>query len=177
MEAIVKLVNDRGNSNRKHLCIASVLHYSMLLLVLLFVSLTLCCHPECRWACDDPVCPAVCRSICEEPVCETTCTRGPITQCHPPVCTVRCPVDQCEADACPACETVCDPLVCTTVDAPCKIRCQATECSWKCHLPSNCQRPHCVLQCEKPACEHVPASATTLTIPISLLLLIVGTMH
>ena len=28
------------------------------------------CHPECRWQCDDPVCPAVCHPVCERPKCQ-----------------------------------------------------------------------------------------------------------
>ena len=31
------------------------------------------CHPECRWQCDDPVCPAVCHPVCERPKCQIHC--------------------------------------------------------------------------------------------------------
>ena len=101
------------------------------------------CHPECRWACDDPVCLAECKIWTEPPVC--VCENPLIT----PVCRVECPADQCESDACPSCETRCDP------NTACgNILCEAPVANWACRKPSNCSLPRCELVCEQPACEY-----------------------
>jgi hypothetical protein len=101
------------------------------------------CHPECRWACDDPVCLAECTSFTEPPVC--TCENPLIT----PVCRVECPPDQCEAESCPNCVTLCDP------NTACgNILCEAPVAYWACRKPRNCPLPTCELQCEQPACEY-----------------------
>jgi len=44
-----------------------------MLLLLFLPLLALSAHPQCRYACDDPVCPAVCRHVCEEPKCQIQC--------------------------------------------------------------------------------------------------------
>ncbi len=31
------------------------------------------CHPQCKWQCDDPQCPAVCHPVCERPKCQMQC--------------------------------------------------------------------------------------------------------
>merc|ERR1712086_683516 len=86
------------------------------------------CHPQCKWLCDDPVCP------------------------------VRCPKEMCEMDDCPACETVCRPAVCrTTRTAPepnCAPLCEKTKCAWKCKTPTLCPKPKCQLTCEQPGCSE-----------------------
>jgi len=119
------------------------------------------CHPECRWQCDDPVCPAKCHPVCERPKCqiqceETACARCKV-HCDKPKCNVRCPKDMCEKHDCPKCETVCSPANCrTSCIAPepvCTPMCEETKCDWKCKKPNLCPRPKCELVCDKPACE------------------------
>ena len=101
------------------------------------------CHPECRWACDDPVCLADCTYVAEDPVC--TCSNPGRT----PQCYVRCPPDQCESENCPTCETICEPsTACGT------ITCEQTVAAWACRKPTNCAPPQCELVCELPACEY-----------------------
>merc|ERR1719198_2939911 len=76
------------------------------------------CHPECKWQCDDPSCPAVCHPVCERPKCEISCEETPCAKCtihcERPVCSVRCPKDMREKEGCPKCETVCSPAKCHT---------------------------------------------------------------
>jgi len=124
------------------------------------------CHPQCKWQCDDPSCPAVCHPICERPKCEmrceeTTCAKCTV-HCEKPVCTIRCPKDQCEKEGCPKCESVCKPAQChTSCAAPepkCSPVCEELSCNNKCARPTNCAKPKCELQCEKAACEE-PAAA------------------
>jgi hypothetical protein len=148
---------------------------------LLFVALALCivlvaadstevekkkkdCHPQCRWQCDDPTCPAKCHPVCERPKCqiqceETACARCKV-HCDKPKCNVRCPKKMCETKSCPKCETVCSPANCrTSCIAPepvCTPMCEETKCDWKCKKPNMCPRPKCELQCDKPACEAKP---------------------
>jgi hypothetical protein len=119
------------------------------------------CHPECRWQCDDPVCPAKCHPVCERPKCqiqceETACAKCKV-HCDKPQCNVRCPKDLCEAKDCPKCETVCSPANCrTSCVAPepvCTPMCEETKCDWKCRKPTTCPKPKCELQCAKSACE------------------------
>jgi len=119
------------------------------------------CHPQCRWQCDDPVCPAKCHPVCERPKCqiqceETACAKCKV-HCDKPQCNVRCPKDMCEKKDCPKCETVCSPANCrTSCVAPepvCTPMCEETKCDWKCKKPTTCPKPKCELQCDKPACE------------------------
>jgi len=137
-----------------------------LLLVATFASASLMeaeaeCHPQCRWQCDDPVCPAKCHPVCERPKCqiqceETACAKCKV-HCDKPQCNVRCPKDMCEKNDCPKCETVCSPANCrTSCVAPepvCTPMCEETKCDWKCKKPTTCPKPKCELQCDKPACE------------------------
>jgi len=127
------------------------------------------CHPECRWQCDDPVCPAVCHPVCERPKCqihceETECAKCKI-HCDKPQCNVRCPKDLCEKKDCPKCETVCSPANCRTqCEAPnavCTPMCEATKCDWKCKKPITCPKPKCELVCERPACDTRARKAGT----------------
>jgi len=119
------------------------------------------CHPECRWQCDDPTCPAVCHPVCERPKCQMQCEQPPAAECQVhcerPSCTVRCPKDMCEKEGCPQCETVCAPAKCHTEcvapEPSCNPLCEETKCDWKCRKPTSCQKPKCDLQCERPACE------------------------
>ena len=52
-------------------------------------------HPECRYACDDPVCPALCHPVCAPPRCEVQCLSVPNAQCDRPfVLRAACPIKQ-----------------------------------------------------------------------------------
>merc|ERR1712226_1609546 len=118
------------------------------------------CHPQCKWLCDDPVCPAKCHPVCARPKCQMDCKPTECAKCEvhceEPVCSVRCPKEMCEMEDCPACETVCRPAVCrTTCTAPepnCSPLCEKTKCAWKCKTPTLCPKPKCQLTCEQPGC-------------------------
>jgi len=138
----------------------------LVLLVALIVSVAAVelkakCHPECRWQCDDPVCPAQCHPVCARPKCEMQCQETPCAQCtvhcEQPECSVRCPKDMCEKDDCAKCDTVCAPAECRTTciapEANCAPLCEETACNWSCAKPTTCPRPKCELQCEKPKCD------------------------
>jgi len=121
-----------------------------ILLLSLFLGVYSSCHPQCSWACDDPVCNATCTPVCQEPNCVFN-----ITCNHSPSCAIQCPEDMCESDNCPACEVVCQP----SSHFECgSILCAPVECSWSCEKPTNCPHPVCELQCEQPACEYSSAS-------------------
>jgi len=128
------------------------------------------CHPECRWQCDDPVCPAQCHPVCERPKCQMQCEQPPCADCtvhcERPACTVRCPKDMCEKNDCPQCETVCSPAKChSECIAPepiCSPLCEETKCDWKCKKPTLCPKPKCELQCERPACDANPPISAVL---------------
>jgi hypothetical protein len=119
-------------------------------------------NPLCSWACDNPTCEQICEAECDAPVCSLDCTSGSPELCNPPVCSIQCPneAEQIKTEACPMCETVCQPPVCAT-GTECTVLCEAVNCSWKCRQPPFCQRPHCELQCAAPACEYVPSAAST----------------
>ena len=154
-----------------------------LLLLALLPSIARACHPECRWACDDPVCTAVCEPVCDAPVCQVQCDNpADVSACRAPHCWVRCPEDMCENEHCPACETVCAPLDCSrNPEAVCSALCEETRCAWWCEKPTDCAAPRCELHCERPACEstHPPTKdsdddkATVITLSIVLPLLAV----
>jgi len=118
------------------------------------------CHPQCKWLCDDPVCPAKCHPVCARPKCQMDCQQSECAKCEvhceEPVCSVRCPKQMCELEGCPECETVCRPAVCrTTCTAPepnCSPLCEKTKCAWKCKTPTLCPKPKCQLTCEQPGC-------------------------
>lgn len=147
----------------------------MLLLALAAMAAAQACHPECRWQCDDPVCTAECAPVCAKPVCTTVCENE--VPCRAPACHVRCPNEQCEADSCPQCETVCEPPHCSAAAGHCTVLCEETSCDWKCRKPSNCARPRCELQCEAPACTTATtpsvsaANSASLSLLLSVLLL------
>lgn len=109
------------------------------------------CHPECRWACDDPTCQAVCHPVCDAPLCIVSNATDPSCETYRPDCTIQCPPDMCESDMCPQCETVCQPPASICNDGT--ILCEATNCTWQCETPTNCPLPQCQLTCERPACE------------------------
>jgi len=127
--------------------------------LLLFVSFVAACHPECRWACDDPICYAVCLPNCEPPTCSYACPEeGALCRGTQPSCSTRCPDDQCSSEQCPVCETICNPPSTLCVNEGCSIECGPTNCSWSCSKPTTCSLPTCQLSCEAPACETpVPA--------------------
>ena len=113
------------------------------------------CHPQCSYQCDAPVCNAVCVAVCLKPICRLCdiLTNNTII-CDELIdegCRVKCPGDQCELDACPACEVHCSDDLCE--DNPtCRIRCEMIECGWRCSKPDDCPKPVCELQCEQAAC-------------------------
>ena len=117
------------------------------------------CHPECKYQCDDPVCPADCIPVCIPPVCSRCINVSNIQTCHQIYygCISHCPEDMCEADSCPQCETRCYPY-CEGIEN-CQIMCEELQCSWKCSKPS-CRKPICSLQCEAPACKFTRNDAT-----------------
>jgi len=135
------------------------------------------CHPECRWQCDDPVCPAKCHPVCERPKCQVHCEELEAAKCtancDKPKCNVRCPKDLCSKEDCPKCETVCSPAVCRTAciapEPKCTPLCQETKCDWKCKKPSLCPRPKCELVCDKASCASkdtpTPPPATSSPLP------------
>lgn len=146
-------------------------------ILLCLCTATSACHPECRYACDDPVCSAICKPHCRAPVCQISCENPEHERnCASPHCWNRCAEDQCEADTCPACETVCSPFVhCRSHGAVCSPLCEAPVCSWKCRKPiagQECPLPRCELQCERPACEYngTRSGAAILSIPLSVAL-------
>lgn len=118
------------------------------------------CHPQCRWACDDPACPALCHPVCERPQCEIQCEPLSMADCDvsckKPVCNVRCPKDLCEKADCPQCETVCQTADCKAICQPpepkCEPICKDTKCDWQCEKPSVCAKPKCQLTCEPVKC-------------------------
>jgi len=128
------------------------------------------CHPQCKWLCDDPVCPAKCHPVCARPKCQMNCEPTGCAacevRCEEPVCSVRCPKEMCESKNCPSCETVCRPAVCrTTCTAPepnCTPLCEKTKCAWKCKTPTLCPKPKCQLACEKPKCDTSSTFDTSL---------------
>lgn len=134
------------------------------MLIVLFLSwfwvssVTAACHPECHWACDDPVCQAVCQPICDVPVCILVNASNPVCDSYQPSCAVQCPPNMCEADACPNCETICQPPSSLCNDG--SLLCEAANCTWQCRKPTNCVYPQCELQCEHPACEGPTSSAS-----------------
>jgi len=150
---------------------ASVLCVGLWVALLAHLGGATMCHPQCKWQCDDPSCPAVCHPVCERPKCEmrceeTTCARCTVN-CERPVCSIRCPKDHCEKEACPKCESVCAPASChTQCQAPapsCSPVCEELSCASKCVKPTNCAKPKCELQCEKAACEEAVACNPAIT--------------
>ena len=122
-------------------------------LLLLCVSASFACHPECTDSCNvNHTVAARCSPICAEPNCNYNCTI-PNFNCetYVPECEVRCPPDQCESDNCPACETVCTPAtVCETHN--CTLLCEATNCAWSCTTPAVELADGCVWNCENVTC-------------------------
>jgi hypothetical protein len=126
----------------------------LLFSLLMMGALAQACHPECRYTCDDPVCPAACKPVCAAPVCSRclNSTDTGLVCVSTGRCVVQCPLDMCEADACPQCETICPGTLCD--DTPdCLVLCEETACAWRCEKPTNCPYPRCELACEAPACE------------------------
>ena len=128
--------------------------------------------PQCRWACDDPVCSAECQAVCAAPNCTYECEPAlPAPTCRAPKCRMLCPsaANSSVSESCPVCDTVCPPLVCSpaAATATCQILCAAPDCHWYCAkpaVPAHCLAPRCTLQCEQPACAGpAPLKAGTRT--------------
>jgi hypothetical protein len=129
----------------------------ILLFIIIFPYAIQTCHPECNYACTDPVCAASCKIITSTPRCDI-CFRdlerntSICSSINNKNCVVSCPPDECESDQCPSCEILCNPLC--RDDPLCYIECQEIQSSWKCSVPTNCPLPICVLLCEAPACQY-----------------------
>ena len=132
-----------------------------MVILLLWVCLALACHPQSRWACDDPcdgawtcddpICPLICEAICDS---SCVCFNELTNASYAKSCEVYCPPDQCESDSCPSCEVRC-PVRCVDGYTP---LCEHPECTWKCEPNVNCPEPVCEQQsewrpCVKPRCE------------------------
>ena len=57
----------------------------IVLFVIISVTLSQKCHPECSWKCDDPRCDAVCTPVCEPPKCHSSCLEPKAA-----ICDVKC---------------------------------------------------------------------------------------
>jgi hypothetical protein len=108
-------------------------------LILLFISTSLAVLPECRFACDDPVCNAICGAMCDPPNCTSTDPQCVVS------CATRCNETVIDTDSPPSCVTRCDPC------AMGSIQCAALNCGWVCEKGETCAQPRCELQCEMPA--------------------------
>jgi hypothetical protein len=139
-------------------------------LLILFLGSTLACHPECRWQCSDPVCPAICAPICEAPVCQICVNRTSLVCANTRYCFIQYPTldDACEADSCPIVEVIC-PNLCYGLDN-CTVLCSQPMCSWQCSKPTNCPHPVCELQCEHPACEYTSSAISSIRTSFILIL-------
>jgi len=124
-----------------------------------------CANPQCRWACDDPICQTDCQPVCELPICSYTCATSNAL-CQAPTCKTICQtaLNSSVGDTCPLCETDCKQLTCAPRNAQCQVLCEAPACHWYCAKPkigASCAAPRCELVCERPACEGpVPVKST-----------------
>lgn len=135
-----------------------MIQFKICIILLFFIPLRLCCHPECRYACDDPVCSAVCTAVISKPACMVQCNSSFVpsrSQCKFSCNQHLTSNDQCESDHCPMAETQCTSLTCTNLPqhVGCQIVCEAISSSWLCKKPTNCRLPICELMCEHPTCE------------------------
>ncbi len=135
------------------------------------------CHPVVTWPCEGGTVTSFlyCLPVCEEPVC--TVVEGCTKLCLDPVCAITCPQDQCEAESCPACETLCNPLSCYPNSAGCEIQCEETTCTWSCIIPPWIYHPtSCSPIIESPACgvssafQHAPIFIVFVLLNIVLIL-------
>lgn len=133
--------------------------YYLYLISAFCFSISIACHPECSYMCDDPVCPAECYAKGYAPKCSLSCNNSYIPiqgQCNYKCTTVVNSTNSCETDSCPMAEIICTNLFCTNLPHGilCNILCEAPTAGWVCNKPKNCRKPICELQCEKPACEY-----------------------
>lgn len=149
---------------------------SLLLYFYLFVYVAQACTPMCRYACDDPVCPAICSAKANAPNCTIQCNNAFIP--NEGQCTFKCTnffntTSQCPSETCPAVEIKCSEVVCSNLPSltVCNILCEAPTSGWVCTKPKFCKQPICQLQCEKPACEY--NTAKKMDIKFTLFLLII----
>ena len=131
-----------------------------------FFVVSLACHPECRYQCDDPVCPAKCQAICSQPNCNILYKVGDgnftVLDGFSPNCNCQCTNDGCEADQCPQCEALCEEFTSCPEGAICEIQCLPIQANWYCEKPTNCPKPICELSCESPACAYEGVPQTTI---------------
>ncbi len=138
------------------------------------------CMPECRWACNDPVCHPICGPACAAPDCTPLCETPPYWNvcktceivCEPADCHLDCGrdqetneftvADQCTLESCPRCSTVCAPVQCRfqncyseSINEICATRDANDLCETQCahtRCDWSCQAP---TRCESPQCELV----------------------
>ncbi len=136
------------------------------MLVLLLITITLACHPECTNG-DEHVYPASCTPVCQPHVCTNTCD-GCVSL---PNCHVECPEDQCESDSCPACTLLCNTPVCIPdTYNNCTIECQQLQCDWQCVTPPACTG-NCT--CDAPACAHASSATNSIIANVWAVILVV----
>jgi hypothetical protein len=117
------------------------------------------CHPECRWACNDPMSLAACTPVCDPPNCTIEWRDAENNVVNTPVgceftvdAKIVCPEDMCETENCPTCETVVQPLqACPGFTST--VTCVSTSCVWDCQKPLNPTEPDCELKCQTPTCD------------------------
>lgn len=111
------------------------------------------CHPECRWLCDNPVCPAICTTTCGETICQdATCEKD---DCECPsfgdLQTFSCmPLE----NDCPFCKVGRPGIDCQDGNGQqcmCTARCETKDCTVECEKPA-CPTPKCELVCQDPLC-------------------------
>lgn len=135
----------------------------MILLILIISSCLVSFEaiPECRWACDDPVCHAVCIPVCEPVKCQVfrNDELNTLIEDVDADCEIICDDSGDPSESCPLCETRCQKPVCPEFES-CQVMCEGIKCAHQCDKPTNCQSPRCELVCERPACEstleHIP---------------------
>jgi hypothetical protein len=133
-----------------------------MILLLLFTSVY-ALAPQCRWACDDPMCDAICEAVCDMPQCNFT---GTPCIGYSPQCSYTC--NQTYAALPAVCDSTCQPPPCVGTT----IACAPLNCGWRC-IVGECVQPQCQAVCEMPVNEFLSLSSSTTLIP-SLVLLIVA---
>ncbi len=123
------------------------------ILLVLFLSSTLACFPECIYKCHDivTVCPAICTAKTQTPECEVVCDNDFVPepgQCNS-TCTVNVPEDQCPSESCPVAEVECSPLLCSDIplNVTCELLCEEPVTGWYCRKPTH-------LECTPPSCAN-----------------------
>jgi len=132
-----------------------MIRLGVLFVVAFFTSNAYACHPECRWQCDNPVCPALCQVTCKKNPCSSSTCTDQSCRCASSTDPV---ITQCEGPLtgnCATCTVGQSGLNCRTAggyNCQCETQCTTESCSWTCQTPISCPKPTCHLECESPAC-------------------------